>query len=159
MDNWAADYGYFAVGLLFFAIIIFIAVRRRQDRRWIQNRFGSTKVLAHSFGVKYFGRMSVPESPKGRNGFLLLFPDRLFFRCPRAKLELDIPGKNIVRVHHGYTFKGVDLKQTVVKVDFYNNENQPDTAAFRVPYPPQWMGAIETAFRIKKAPPDEQGRP
>jgi hypothetical protein len=44
----------------------------------------------------------------------------------------------------------VDLHQSLVKIDFLNDQDQKDTAAFKVPYPPQWMQAIENAFLKKK---------
>jgi hypothetical protein len=33
-----------------------------------------------------------------------------------------------------------------MKVDFLNNQGQEDTAAFKVPYPPQWIHAVETTL-------------
>jgi hypothetical protein len=39
---------------------------------------------------------------------------------------------------------------SLVKIDFINSEDQRDTAAFKVPYPPQWIQAIENSLLKKK---------
>jgi hypothetical protein len=64
-------------------------------------------------------------------------------------LELEIPAARIARVYHDRVYKGVDMHQTLLKIDFTNSRNEKDTAAFKVPYPPQWMLAIENTL-IKK---------
>ncbi len=129
--------------LIFFGFIGYISWVRWQDRKWIDKRFGSHKILAMSFGVSYFGRTGEPGSPRKSSGFLLLLQDRLFYRSRLKKIELEIPAASIDRVYHDRFHKGVDLRQSLVKIDFDNNENQKDTAAFKVPYPPQWISAIE----------------
>jgi hypothetical protein len=72
-----------------------------------------------------------------------LLPDRLFYRSRVKKLELEIPAASIARVYHDKSHKGVDLHQSLVKIDFINDKNERDTAAFKVPYPPQWINAID----------------
>ena len=138
------------IAVLFFGIIGYIALMRWRDRKWIEARFGSRAILAMSFGVNFFGRACEPGKPRRSSGFLLLLSDRLFYRSRVKKIELEIPGARIARVYHDRTHKGVDLHQSLVKIDFLNDQNQKDTAAFKVPYPPQWMQAIENAFLKKK---------
>jgi hypothetical protein len=139
------------IGVAFFGIIAYIAWVRWQDRKWIDARFGSHKTLAMSFGVNFFGRAAEPGSPRKSSGFLLLLEDRLFYRSRLKKLELEIPASKIARVYHDKVHKGVNLHQSLVKIDFINSENEKDTAAFKVPYPPQWIRAIETALLKKEA--------
>jgi hypothetical protein len=79
-----------------------------------------------------------------------LFSDVLFYRSRVKKIELEIPGARIARIYHDRTHKGVDLHQSLVKIDYLNEQGQKDTAAFKVPYPPQWMQAIENALLKKK---------
>jgi hypothetical protein len=131
------------IAVVFFGIMAYIAWVRWRDRRWIEERFGSHKILAMSFGVNYFGSATEPGSPRRSSGFLLLLPDRLYYRSRLKKLELEIPANNIARVYHDKTHKGVNLHQSMVKIDFINSRNEKDTAAFKVPYPPQWIQAIE----------------
>ena len=148
--NYFANQQWIAIALVFFGIIAYIAWVRRLDRKWIEKRFGSRKILAMSFGVNYFGRATEPGSPRKSCGFLLLLSDRLFYRSRLKKIELEIPAADIARVYHGRTHKGAELHQSLVKIDFINSQNQKDTAAFKVPYPPQWIQAIENALLKKK---------
>lgn len=139
---------YFA--LIVVGIISYIAFIRWRDRRWIESQFGNKNVHAVSFGVNYWGRATEPGKPRRSAGFLLLLPDRIVYRSRIKKIELQIPGSKIARVYHETNHKGVDLHQSLVKIDFLNSNNERDTAAFRVPYPPQWINAIENTL-IKKA--------
>ena len=134
------------IAIIFFGIIAYIACIRWRDRKWIEKRFSGQKVLAMSFGVNYFGRASEPGKPRRSSGFLLLLPDQLFYRSRSARLELSISGKNIAHVYPDNSLKGVNLHQSVVKIDYINENNDKDSAAFKVPYPPQWIRAIETQF-------------
>jgi len=138
------------IALIFFGILGYIAIIRWRDRKWIEKRFGSQKLRAMSFGVNYFGRATEPGKPRRSSGFLLLLPGSLFYRSRVKKIELEIPGNRIARVYHDRTHKGVDLHMSLVKIDFLNARNQKDTAAFKVPYPPQWINAVENIL-MKKA--------
>lgn len=139
------------IAVVFFGIMAYIAWIRWQDRKWIDRRFDNNKVLAISFGVNYFGRAAEPGKPRKSSGFLLLLPDRLCYRSRIKKLELDIPAAKIARVYHGRSHKGVNLHQSLVKIDFLNDRNQKDTAAFKVPYPPQWINAVENSLLKKQS--------
>ena len=139
MGDFFANQQWMIIALAFFGIIAYIAWIRWRDRRWIDEHFGSHKILAMSFGVNYFGSATEPGGPRKSSGFLLLLPDRLFYRSRLKKLELEIPAAGIARVYHDRTHKGVDLHQSLVKIDFINSDNERDTAAFKVPYPPQWI--------------------
>jgi hypothetical protein len=137
------------IAIVFFGIIAYIAFIRWRDRKWIDRRFDSDKVLAISFGVNYFGGAAEPGKPRKSSGFLLLLPDRLFYRSRVKKLEVDIPATKIARVYHDRSHKGVNLHQSLVKIDYINARDERDTAAFKVPYPPQWINAIENSL-LKK---------
>ena len=131
------------IALVFFGILAYIAIIRWRDRKWIEARFGNRNLRAMSFGVNYFGSATEPGKPRRSSGFLLLLPDRLVYRSRVKKTELAIPGSRIARVYHDRSHKGVDLHTSLVKIDFLNAQDQKDTAAFKVPYPPQWINAIE----------------
>jgi hypothetical protein len=138
------------IALVFFGFLAYIAIIRWRDRKWIDERFGKQNLRAMSFGVNYFGRATEPGKPRRSSGFLLLLPDSLFYRSRVKKIELEIPGSRIARVYHDHTHKGVDLNMSLVKIDFINAADQRDTAAFKVPYPPQWMQAIENTLLKKE---------
>jgi len=137
------------IAVVFFGIMAYIAWIRWRDRKWIDERFGNDKIVAISFGINYFGSATEPGKPRKSSGFLLLLSDQLFYRSRVKKIELEIPATRIARVYHDRAHKGVDLHQSLVKIDFLNDRNQKDTAAFKVPYPPQWMQAIENTL-LKK---------
>ena len=149
MIDFIAEQQWIIIAFIFFGIIAYITWVRRQDRKWIDERFGGHKILAMSFGVNYFGRATEPGRPRRSSGFLLLLPDRVFYRSRLKKLELEIPAGSIARVYHDRAYKGVDMHQTLLKIDFTNSGNQKDTVAFKVPYPPQWMLAIENTLAKK----------
>ncbi len=143
MTNIYANQQWLFIAIIFFGIIAYIAFIRWRDRKWIEKRFREQKIIAMSFGVNYFGRTSEPGKPSRSSGFLLLLPDRVFYRSRTTGLELSILGKNIAHVYPDNSIKGVDLHQSVVKIDFINEHSEQDSAAFKVPYPPQWISAIE----------------
>ncbi len=145
------------IAVVFFGIMAYIAWVRWQDRRWIDRRFGTDNVMAISFGVNFFGSATDPGKPRKSSGFLLLLPDRLFYRSRIKKLELEIPAAQIARVYHDRSHKGVNLHQSLVKIDFINTRNERDTAAFKVPYPPQWINAIENNLVSKAGGSKVQG--
>jgi hypothetical protein len=139
------------IALVFFGILAYIAIIRWRDRKWIDARFGNLNLRAISFGVNYFGTATEPGKPRRSSGFLLLLPDSLFYRSRVKKIELEIPGSRIVRVYHDRSHKGVDLHTSLVKIDFLNAQDQKDTVAFKVPYPPQWINAIENNLLKNKS--------
>jgi hypothetical protein len=134
---------WFIIAFLFFGILGYISWIRWRDHRWIEKRFSGKDVVAISFGINYFGRTSEPGKPGRSSGFLLLLKDRVFYRSRFSELEVDIPGKSIRRVYHDTAHKGVDLHQSIMKIDFELENGKTDSVAFKVPYPPQWIGAIE----------------
>ncbi|MCG6908930.1 MAG: hypothetical protein LJE94_02260 [Deltaproteobacteria bacterium] len=154
MQNLYANQQWVYIALIFFGIIGYIAFIRWRDRQWIEKRFGHAKILAMSFGVNYFGREAEPGKPGKSSGFLLLLEDRLFYRSRTARLELEIIGQNIARVYPDSSIKGVELHQSVMKIDFINENRDRDSVAFKVPYPPQWIRAIENNL-LKNTPPPQ----
>ena len=131
--------------LLGFAILAFFAWRRRRDQHWIATHFPNRPILVQSFAVQYFGRVTESGKPRASKGFLVLFPDLLIFRSPAAKREFRLQVSAIRKIYHARDHKGVDLERSLMKLDFVAEDKQEDTAAFAVPYPPQWMQAIEKA--------------
>jgi hypothetical protein len=153
------DQQWLIIAVVFFGIMAYIAYIRWRDRKWIDERFGGQDIRAMSFGVNYFGLATEPGKPRRSSGFLLLLSNRLFYRSRLKKIELEIPAAGIARVYHERSHKGYDLHQSLVKIDFINSKNQKDTAAFKVPYPPQWIRAIENTLLKNRgrSPRNEQG--
>lgn len=135
-----------AIIAAFFGIILIIIWIRYRDRKWIENRFGKCRARAMSFGVNAYVKRGLAGKPKSSSGFLLLLPERLYYRSRFARLELDIPVDKMVRVYPGTSLKGEELHQSVMKIDFLDAHNQKDTVAFKVPYPPQWISAVQNSL-------------
>lgn len=132
---------FFAV--IFFGIIGYVSWIRWLDHRWIESRFSKEKVIAMSFGVNYFGKTSDPGGPKRSSGFLVLTHNGILYRSRRSNLVVEVAGANIENIYPDSAHKGVDLHQSVIKIDFSNETGNSDSVAFRVPYPPQWINAIK----------------
>jgi hypothetical protein len=140
---------WFPIALIFLGIILYVFWIRRQDNRWIEKRFGDDNILVMSFGVNFFGIASESGKLSKSSGFLLLLSDRLFYRSRMTKREFEIMGSRITGVTHGNSIRGIDLNQSVMKITFLDDMERTDTAAFRVPYPPQWIRAIENLAKRK----------
>ena len=154
MQEFWSQQQWLIIALIFFGILFYVAWIRWRDRKYIAKRFAGNPVLAMSFGVNYFGRTTESVAPRRSSGFLLLLSDRLFYRSRFAKVELEIPLAHIARVYHDRVHKGVNLHQSLVKIDFLSDEKKKDCAAFKVPYPPQWIAAIENKLSKKKKKTD-----
>lgn len=77
---------------------------------------------------------------------------RGFFRDHGLYCLGSLAGSQMDRSH-----KGVNLHQFLVKIEFLNARNQKDTAAFKVPYPPQWINAIENNLLKEQSGSKVQG--
>jgi hypothetical protein len=131
------------LAILFFAFLVYSRLRRKRELEWIEERFGGEQPVIASFGITFFGSETDPGPVRKKRGFLLLYTHRIFFRS-RAGLEWEVAADKVTGVDHGTSIKGHELNQSVMLVDYVNQEGRPDRAAFRVPYPPQWIRAIKT---------------
>ncbi len=110
-----------------------------------------------SFGVTFYGCESDLSRFRTHTGLLLLLRSGLMFRTRFLGKEFIIPKKAIRSVSVGKEHRGKKLYQYVMKVDFINKSGNPDSAAFRVPYPKQWFAAIERTLEIKPLTEIPQG--
>jgi hypothetical protein len=74
----------------------------------------------------------------------------IYYRARYAKRELYIPGSAITYIGVTNVHKGKDLHQSVVVLQFLSEEGREDKAAFRMPYPAQWVAAIKSNLLDKK---------
>ncbi len=149
MANTFAGQHWVLIALIFFGILAYIVFLRWQDQRWIDKKYGSENVRAISYGVNYYGRTSDEGKVRRSTGVLVLLTDRLFFRSRRARLEMEIPGKNVLNVYHDVRHRGEELHQSLMMVEFINENKRKDTAAFKVPYPPQWIQSVLETLKKK----------
>ena len=143
--------------LLLFGFIAYTAWQRYRDRQWIARTFPGRPPLVQSFGITCFETTGPAGSAREHKGLLVLFPDRLVFFSRRKKRKIDLPGPAITGVRHDTGLKGEDLGRSLMVVEFTNETGAPDAAAYRVPYPPQWIKAVQSLLDHTRAdrPPEE----
>lgn len=131
------------LGAIFFGILFFLVLMRRIESKRIERKFDEKNIVISSFGVNYFGLTSESGGPARSSGILVLLKDGIYYHARFVKRELYIWGKSITSIRIVETHKGKPLYQKVVAIGFINTEGKEDTAAFRIPYPDQWIGAIK----------------
>jgi hypothetical protein len=137
--------------LIFLGIIFYLAYIRQRESKRIAEKFEKQQIVITSFGVNYYGLESEPGGPLRSAGALVLLKDGIYYRARYANRELLIPGSAITYIGVSNVHKGKDLHQTVVVLQFLNPEGKEEKAAFRIPYPAQWVSAIKSNLLDKKA--------
>jgi hypothetical protein len=146
------------LALLFLAVIFYLAYMRQRETRRILSRFAKEEIIITSFGVNYYGLDSEPGGPLRSSGALVLVKNGVYYRARFARRELFIPGASITYIGVSNQHKGKDLHQNVVVIQFLSPEGREDKAAFRIPYPAQWVGAIKANLIGKKGEGAAKGR-
>ena len=137
--------------LIFLGVIFYLAYVRQRESKRITDKFDKSEIIITSFGVNYYGLESEPGGPLRSAGALVLLKDGIYYRARYAKRELHIPGSAITYIGVTNGHKGKDLHQTVVVLQFLSQDGREDKAAFRMPYPAQWVAAIKSNLLEKKA--------
>ena len=138
---------------LFLLLLFYFSWMRRKDKKWARRNIAADEILAISFGtIRFRGRPS-KKSVRKQKGFLILTPHALIFKpgasmfqSETKKPAFEILKKDARRAYHSASHKGCDLNQSVINIDFINATGDMDSAAFKVPYPPQWLAAIDKCF-------------
>ena len=136
--------------LVFFGIFGGIAFLQWKDRRWIHKRFKPEDILIMSFGVTFYGCEMDPGRLSQQTGMLALLPYGLIYRTRFLGKEFKISGEAIRAIYVDKKLKGKKLYQYALMVGFVNAKGDKDIAAFRVPYPKQWLKSIEKVAGIKQ---------
>ena len=129
--------------LLFIGIVFFLAYMRQMETKRISRKFQKDRIVITSFGVNYYGLQSEPGGPLRSAGALVLLKDGLYYRARFADRELYIPGPAVTYIGVTDMHKDKPLHQTVVAIRFLNEQGKEEKAAFRIPYPAQWVQAIK----------------
>jgi len=137
--------------LLFLGIVFYLAYSRQRETKRILQKFKKEDIVITSFGVNFFGLDSEPGGPLRSAGVLVLLRHGLYYRARFASRDLFIPGPAITYIGVTHTHKRKDLHQTVVLIQFLTEDGREDKAAFRIPYPAQWVAAIK-ANLLEKNP-------
>jgi hypothetical protein len=137
--------------LIFLGIIFYLAYMRQRETKRITDKFDKDQIVITSFGVNYYGLESEPGGPLRSAGALVLLKQGIYYRARYAKRELYVPGSAITYIGVTNVHKGKDLHQTVVVLQFLSPEGREEKAAFRMPYPGQWVAAIKSNLLDKQA--------
>jgi hypothetical protein len=137
--------------LIFLGIVFYLAYMRQRETKRIVEKFDKSNIIITSFGVNYYGLESEPGGPLRSSGALVLLKDGIYYRARFANRELLIPGSAITYVGVTNFHKGKDLHQSVVVLQFLNQDGKEEKAAFRIPYPAQWIAAIKSNLLDSKA--------
>lgn len=137
--------------LLFLGVIFYLAYMRQRETKRISDKFDKQDIIITSFGVNYYGLESEPGGPLRSAGVLVLLKDGIYYRARFANRELLIPGSAITYIGVTNVHKGKDLHQSVVVLQFLNQDGKEEKAAFRIPYPAQWVAAIKSNLLDNKA--------
>ena len=137
--------------LIFLGIIFYLAYSRQRETKRILDKFEKKNIIITSFGVNYYGLESEPGAPLRSSGALVLLKDGIYYRARHANRELFIPGSSITYLGVSQSHKGKDLHQTVVVIQFLNQDGREEKAAFRIPYPAQRVAAIKANLLDKKS--------
>jgi hypothetical protein len=144
-SNWLI----FAV--LFILIMFYLVYMRQRESKRITDKFDKNEIIITSFGVNYYGLESEPGGPLRSAGALVLLKSGIYYRARYSKRELFIPGSAITYIGVTNVHKRKDLHQTVVVLQFLNEDGKEEKAAFRMPYPAQWIAAIKSNLLETKA--------
>ncbi len=138
-----ANPNYLIFALLFLGVIFYLAYMRQRETKRIADKFDKNDIIITSFGVNYYGLESEPGGPLRSAGALVLLKNGIYYRARFAKRELFIPGSSITYIGVTDVHKGKALHQPVAVIRFLNQVGKEEKAAFRVPYPAQWLEAIK----------------
>jgi hypothetical protein len=142
----SSQYSWLFFALVFFGVIVFLAVMRRIEIKRIMDKFDRDEIRLMSFGINYFGLESEPGKLLNSSGAMVLHKDGLYYRARYSGRELFIPGGTITNIEVTDNHKGKALHQNVLAIVFINTEGKVDRAAFRIPHPARWVQAIKENF-------------
>ncbi len=135
---------YFLIAVLFIFALVFFAWFRQRDARNVRERFKD--ILIATYGVQYFGRESEKGDLLDSSGQLLFLKQGLFYRGRFDKRELMIPKEKLISVAVTDHHKGKLTYQVCLAIYFMNENEIIDRAAFTIPYPKQFIEAINHYF-------------
>jgi hypothetical protein len=136
--------------VLFILVMFYLVYMRQRESKRIADKFDRQEIIITSFGVNYYGLESEPGGPLRSAGALVLLRHGIYYRARYATRELYIPGPAITYIGVSNVHKGKDLHQTVVVLQFLSQDGKEEKAAFRMPYPAQWVAAIKSNLLEKK---------
>lgn len=136
----------YLMGALVFLFVIGMAIVRQKESNAISRRFPEKEAKIVAFAVTFFGEESKNKKPRYIQGALILTGSTLVFQSRFGDRGYDLPLNRIKTIGTTDRFCGKALHQTVVSIDFKNDENKPDRVAYKIPHPARWVQAIRESL-------------
>jgi hypothetical protein len=132
------------MGILIFLVVVAMAVIRQKETKAITRRFSREETRLVAFAVTFFGVESENKKPLKVQGALILTDGLLAFQSRFGDRGFDLPVKSISGIGTTDSFCSKNLHQTVVSVEFRNEGNGIERAAYRIPHPAKWVKALRS---------------
>lgn len=142
----SANLDTFLIGGAFIAIVLIIATTRNRETARLQSLLQDKEVILSTLGVYYHGRESEPGRPLRSLGALALTTEGLYFRSRLFKREIFIPGSRLTSLSVVSEFKGKNMYENIVAVNFIGDDGKRDRVGFKIPFPERWSAAINAHF-------------
>jgi hypothetical protein len=122
--------------------------KRRYNQ--ILSNFEESQICLVSANPNFYGQYSLGKGQIRGNGVLILTSDSLFFEMYFPKKKFDFPLKNIKEVDTIKSFLGKTQFRQLIRISFFNDKGEEDSAAWLVKDLDVWINRIKQIIQIKK---------
>ncbi len=132
-------------GILAVWFFVFASIKKELEKRSqeVLQRFRDKKVLGVSAEANFFGQESRGMKQIRGNGILILTDEELYFQMLFPKKELTILVNSIIGVESTRSFLGKTKVHPLLKVDFKNDKDEADSAAWLLKDVDKWKQGLE----------------
>lgn len=130
------------LAVLYYVVHKIIASLKRKRAEELFTNYHKDRIIYFSKEVNFFGQNSVGRSQVRGNGSLLLTPDELHFLRWVPKKNIVIPLDDIENIEIVNSFLGKRKNKELLKIEFKNQEGQPDSAAWLLKNMHAWEQVI-----------------
>jgi len=131
--------------------ILFVLISRLQKKRAgeVLAKFKGRKIFGVTSSANFFGRQSAGLAQVRGNGVLVLADGELYFEMWTPKKSLSIPFSAIKSVETVRSFLGKTKGRSLLKLDFENDQGEPDAAAWLIGKHKHWKDALEKVIQME----------
>ncbi|TFG03769.1 MAG: hypothetical protein EU542_00935 [Promethearchaeota archaeon] len=119
----------------------------KKRTREIKQKFAGNDILLTSRGANFFGQESKGLGQIRGNGVLLLTNKELYFGMWTPKKDLKIPIVAIKSIENPKSFLGKSVLRKLLKINFINDGDDLDAAAWYVKDLVSWTQELEQLIR------------
>ena len=135
--------------VLFFGLFGLIFRLQKKRAGEVLARFKGRKVFGVTSGANFFGRQSAGMAQVRGNGVLVLAEGELYFEMLAPKKSLSIPFTALRSVETVRSFLGKTRGRSLLKVDFENDQGEPDAAAWLIGKHKHWKDALQKVIEME----------